>query len=105
YWIDEHEFDHVGVIARDRGAVEYLDYGSGARSPATVTGPVAWDRFRVRDPEVVVAEQQRSRPVFVLVGAAVAVLLMIVGIAWAVWPSSDDQTQASNGEEPGQAQP
>ncbi|MFO7563666.1 MAG: hypothetical protein R6X02_13545 [Enhygromyxa sp.] len=119
YWADEHDFDHVGVIARQRqtaasqasppaptvaslpsvhpchpGDAEYLDYGSGSRSPATGAGQVAWDRLRVTAVEV---EPERSAsPVFVLVAAAIALLLVIAGVAWALWPVSDSG-------EPGQA--
>jgi hypothetical protein len=91
YWTDEHEFEHVGVIARQQGAAEYLDYGSEARSPAGGAGAVVWDRFRVREAKAkATAERERSSPpVFVLAAAAVALLLVLAGIAWAVWPTSD----------------
>jgi hypothetical protein len=86
YWSDEHELDRVGVIARRRTESEYLDYGSGARSPAGA-GVVAWDRLRGRAIEV---EQTPSGPpIAMLAAGAAALLLVICGITWALWPKSD----------------
>lgn len=109
YWVDEHDFGHLGVIARHRDRAEYLDYGSGARSPAAATARVAWDRLGIAEVKVEPPplQERRSGSVFMLVAAAVAVLLVIVGVAWALWPSADERGggSARNDDAPGVADP
>jgi hypothetical protein len=101
YWLDEHEFEHVGVISKHGAVAEYRDYGSGVCS-ARADSRVAWDHLQVA--EVAAVPQRRASPVFAIAAVTVAVLLVIVGVGWAVWPSGEqterEQQAAAQQDQP-----
>jgi hypothetical protein len=50
-------------------------------------------------PEAVVAPAGKSRPVVAIAAAAVALLLVIVGVSWVLWPSDDDPVASGTGQQ------
>lgn len=100
HWVDEHEFDHVGIISSDRSSAKYLDYGTGRRSPSKPAAVVDWRSLGLPEvaqakPAAVVVEESRSSSIAALAGAVLVIALILAGVSWALWPTPAPESAAA----------
>jgi hypothetical protein len=93
YWVDEHELEHVGVLVKQIAATEYLDYGSGQRSPSKQSSSdVDWSRLHADQAKSTAVTRKRTP---LIAAAIVGALILVVGVSLALRSGTDRVTADS----------